>query len=51
MVTHGDTITARTSLMEKEERENGRYLTFTVTAHNQDGELVAEYEVEYLWAE
>ena len=51
MVTHGDTITARTSLTGKAERENGRYLTFTVTAHNQEGELVAEYEVEYLWAE
>ena len=49
LVTHGDTITAQTSLTGKEEREDGRCLAFTVTAHNQDGELVAEYEVEYLW--
>ena len=49
MVIHGDTITSRTSLTGKEERGDGRYLTFTVTAHNQEGKLVAEYEVEYLW--
>ena len=48
-VTHGDTITAQTALTAKGEREGNRYLIFTVTVHNQDGELVAEYDVEYLW--
>ena len=48
-VTHGDTITAQTALTGKEQGEGRRYLTFTVTAHNQEGALVAEYEVEYLW--
>ena len=50
-VTHGDTITAQTALTAKGEREGNRYLIFTVTVHNQDGELVAEYDVEYLWEE
>ena len=49
LVTHGDTITARTRLTGKNEEEDRRYLAFTVTAHNQEGALVAEYEVEYLW--
>lgn len=49
LVTHGDTVTARTSLTGKEEREGGRYLTFSVTAHNQESVLVAEYDVEYWW--
>ena len=49
LVTHGDTITTQTTLTAKEEREDGRCLTFTVTAHNQEGVLVAEYGVEYLW--
>ena len=49
MVIHGDTITARTVLTGKAQREAGRCLTFTVTAHNQEGTLVAEYDVEYLW--
>ena len=49
LVTPNDTITSQTRLAGKEEREGSRYLTFTVTAHNQNGELVAEYDVEYLW--
>jgi acyl dehydratase len=48
-VTHGDAITSVTRLTGKDEREGCRYLTFTVTAHNQEGQLAAEYEVEYLW--
>ena len=48
-VTPGDTITAQTVLTGKDERESHRYLTFTVSAHNQEGALVAEYDVEYLW--
>ena len=49
LVSHGDIITSQTRLTAKEERSGSRYLTFTVTAHNQDGELVAEYDAEYLW--
>ena len=48
-VTHGDTITAQTVLTGKEERDGKHFLTFTVTAHNREGVLVGEYEVEYLW--
>ena len=49
LVTPGDSITSQTSLTGKEEREARRYLTFTVTAYNQTGDLVAEYEATYLW--
>ena len=49
LVTPGDTITSHTRLAAKEERAGNRYLTFTITAHNQNGELVAEYDVEYWW--
>ena len=48
-VRPGDVIAAQTCLASKDEREEKRYLTFTVTVHNQDGQLVAEYDVEYLW--
>ena len=48
-VTPGDTITVQTALTGKDEREGSHYLTFTITAHNQEGQLVAEYDVEYLW--
>lgn len=48
-VTHGDIITSLTSLTGKRAGEGGRYLAFGVTAHNQEGQLVAEYEVTYLW--
>lgn len=48
-VTHGDAINAQTVLTGKDERDGKHFLTFTVTAHNQEGELVAEYDVEYLW--
>ena len=49
LVSHGDTITAQTRLTAKDERDGSRYLTFTVSAHNQNGDLVAEYDAEYLW--
>lgn len=49
LVTHGDIITAQTTLAGKEEGEGGRCLTFTIRAHNQERVLVAEYDVEYLW--
>ena len=45
----GDVIAAQTRLAGKEEREGNRYLTFTVEVHNQEGQLVAEYDAEYLW--
>ena len=46
-----DVIASQTCVASKEEREERRYLTFTVTVHNQHGQLVAEYDVEYLWEE
>ena len=49
LVTPNDTVTAQTQLTAKHEKECSRYLTFTVTAHNQEGVSVAEYDVEYLW--
>ncbi|MDE2779154.1 MAG: MaoC family dehydratase [Chloroflexota bacterium] len=48
-VRPGDIIAAQTRLASKEEREGNFYLTFTVEVHNQDGQLVAEYDAEYLW--
>lgn len=48
-VTPGDTITSQTRLTAKTESEGNPYLTFTITVHNQHGQLVAEYDVEYLW--
>ena len=48
-VRPGDVITAQTRLAGKTEREGNRYLTFTVEVHNQDGQMVAEYDAEYLW--
>ena len=48
-VTPGDIITSQTRLTAKSECEGNNYLTFTITAQNQEGQLVAEYDVEYLW--
>lgn len=48
-VTPGDTITSQTRLTAKTGSEGNPYLTFTITANNQQGQLVAEYDVEYLW--
>lgn len=49
LVTPGDAITAQTALSAKRETDGNRYLTFTVTAHNQRGESVADYDLDYLW--
>ncbi len=48
-ITPGDTLTAVTRLTGKNKDEGRRCLTFTVTAQNQEGSLVAEYDAEYLW--
>ena len=48
-VAQGDAITGRTVLAGKSQRDGNRYLSFTVTAHNQGAELAAQYDVEYLW--
>ena len=49
IVTPEDTITSQTVLADKYERGTERFLVFRVTAHNQRGELVGDYDVAYLW--
>ena len=49
MVTPEDTITSQTVLADKYEQGEERFLTFRVTAHNQRGELVGDYDVTYCW--
>ena len=49
MVTPEDTITSQTRLADKYQQGAERFLTFRVTAQNQRGELVADYDVTYLW--
>ena len=48
-LTHGDTLTTQTHLSAKPERDGHRCLVFTVQAINQNGQVVAAYEGEYLW--
>ena len=48
-VRPGDAITSVTRLVDKFERKGNRFLTFQVTAHNQRGDLVAQYSYTCLW--
>ena len=48
-VTPEDTIISQTVLANKYQQGEERFLTFLVTAHNQRGELVGDYDVAYLW--
>jgi acyl dehydratase len=48
-VVPGDVIGSVTSVQEKFQRRNNRFITFRVVAHNQRGELVAEYRYTCLW--
>ena len=43
MVVPGDIISSVTSVHDQFQREGERFITFRVVAHNQRGELVAEY--------
>jgi acyl dehydratase len=49
MVAPGDVITSVTSVQDKYQRDNDRFITFRVVAHNQRGELVADYRYTCLW--
>ena len=48
-VTPEDTIISQTVLANKYQQGEERFLTFLVTAHNQRGELVGDYDVTYCW--
>lgn len=50
MVVPGEVITSVTSVQDKFQRHNNRFITFLVVAHNQRGELVADYRYTCLWA-
>ena len=43
-VEEGDTITGTRSVLEKYERRGSKFVTFRVQAHNQNGELAAQYD-------
>ncbi len=45
----GDAITSVTRVGDKFERKGHKFIRFQVTAHNQRGELVAEYTYTCLW--
>ena len=48
-VQPGDTITSITRVSEKSERRGNKFLTFHVSATNQHGEPVVEYDYVCLW--
>ena len=43
-VKEGDTITGTRGVLEKYERRGSKFVTFRVQAHNQHGELAAQYD-------
>lgn len=43
-VKEGDTITGTRGVLEKYERRGSKFVTFRVQAHNQRGELAAQYD-------
>jgi len=43
-VKEGDTITGTRSVLEKYERRGSKFVSFRVQAHNQHGELAAQYD-------
>ena len=49
LVRPGDVITSTTVVVDKFQRRDNKFITFRVTAHNQRGELVAEYDYTCLW--
>jgi acyl dehydratase len=50
MVVPGDVISSVTSVHDQLQREGERFITFRVVAHNQRGELVAEYLYTCQWS-
>lgn len=49
LVRPGDVIASVTEVVGKFQRRDNKFVTFRVTAHNQRGELVAEYDYTCLW--
>jgi acyl dehydratase len=49
LVEPGDVITSITSVQDKLQEEQGKSITLQVTAHNQQDELVAQYQYIYRW--
>ena len=49
LVRPGDVITSTTEVLDKFQRRDNKFVIFRVTAHNQRGELVAEYDYTCLW--
>jgi acyl dehydratase len=51
LVEPGDTITSVTSVQDKSQGQGDRSITLQVTAHNQGGELVTQYQYTYRWSD
>ena len=49
LVVPGDVITSTTQVVDKFERRDNKFITFRVTATNQRGERVVEYDYVCLW--
>ena len=49
MVTPGDLITSVTSVKDKLQEQGNRFITLQVVAHNQRGDLVADYSSTIPW--
>ncbi len=49
MVTPGDLITSVTSVKDKLQEQGKRFITLQVVAHNQRGDLVADYSSTIPW--
>ena len=51
MAVPGDVVSSVTSVEDKFENEQGRFLTFRVRAHNQRGDPVVDYCLTFPWPE
>ena len=49
MVVPGDAISSFTSVQDKFQQEEDRFATIRVVAHNQRGDLVADYSLTCRW--
>ena len=49
LVRPGDIITSITRVVDKFQRQGSKFVTFQVTAHNQRGEKVVQYDYVCLW--
>ena len=49
LVRPGDLITSITRVVDKFQRQGSKFVTFQVTAHNQRGEKVVQYDYVCLW--